>query len=202
MRRWLKQGVLVCCGLCVLGCAAPQEQVVLVEPLGGPGGSVTVEQGTQSRTLTAPLASVEVRTTGLDTRQRSAADVQTQFGATLEAMPPLAPAPVRAYTLYFASGSMLLPPDAEPLVAAVIQDVGGRRAVEVAVVGHTDRVGTQASNARLAATRAAVVRDLLLARGLDASLLRVESKGEEEPVVPTADGVAEAANRRVEIVVR
>jgi outer membrane protein OmpA-like peptidoglycan-associated protein len=189
----------VCWGLCVLGCAAPQEQVVLVEPLGGPGGSVTVEQGTQSRTLTAPLASVEVRTTGLDTRQRSAADVQTQFGATLEAIPALVPAPARAYVIGFASGAADLPQDAEPTLTAILADVATHGVGEVAIIGHTDTVGSRAANERLAQARAVTVRDALLARGLYARRLHVDGHGERALLVPTADHVAEPRNRRVEI---
>ena len=195
MHRWLTLVVL----WCVLGCAPPSEQVVL---LGESGGSVTIETGTQTRTLTTPLETATVRPRGLESGQSTPADVQQQFGSTLRALPDPPPPAASGVTLYFASGSSTLPADAEPLVAAVIQAVGLRRVVAVDVVGHTDRAGGRTANERLAAARAIVVRDLLLARGLEASLLRVESRGEREPVVPTGDGVAEPLNRRVEVRVR
>ena len=40
-----------------------------------------------------------------------------------------------------------------------------------------------------------------LAAGLDKSLVNVTSLGESDPLVPTANGIAEPRNRRVEIVV-
>ena len=195
MHRWLT--LMALWG--VLGCTPPSEQVVL---LGEPGGSVTVETGTQTRTLTTPLETARVRTSGLATGQSTPADVQQQFGSTLRALPDPQPEAVPVVTLYFASGSHALPADAERLMAAVVQAVGRRRVRAVDVVGHTDRAGGRTANERLAAARAAMVRDLLLARGLEASLLHVDSRGEREPVVPTGDGVAEPLNRRVEVIVR
>src|SRR5690242_1239044 len=50
------------------------------------------------------------------------------------------------------------------------------------VVGHTDRIGSAAYNRRLSARRADVVRDYLVARGLDAQKLSAEGKGSSEPV--------------------
>jgi outer membrane protein OmpA-like peptidoglycan-associated protein len=38
--------------------------------------------------------------------------------------------------------------------------------------------------------------------GIAQARIRVETRGERELLVPTADGVAEAKNRRVEITVR
>ena len=197
MQRWVALGVV----WCVLGCTPPTEQVVL---LGEPGGSVTVETGTHTHTLTTPLDSVEVRPRGLETGQRTPADVQQQFGPTLRALsaPTPVPAPPWSTTLYFAPGTSRLPADAEQVLGAVLQEVDLRQVREVVVVGHTDRVGTSARNERLAAARAAVVRERLLARGLEASRLRVESTGEREPVIPTPDGVAEPRNRCVIVTVR
>ena len=41
-----------------------------------------------------------------------------------------------------------------------------------------------------------------LARGIAAENIVVVGRGKREPIVPTADGVAEPRNRRVEILVR
>jgi outer membrane protein OmpA-like peptidoglycan-associated protein len=46
------------------------------------------------------------------------------------------------------------------------------------------------------------VRALLIKAGLSPSAIDVRSHGEAELLVRTADGVAEAKNRRVEITVR
>ena len=47
--------------------------------------------------------------------------------------------------------------------------------------------------------RANSVRDALIERGVDATLIKVEGRGEDELLVQTADGVREPANRRAQI---
>jgi outer membrane protein OmpA-like peptidoglycan-associated protein len=72
----------------------------------------------------------------------------------------------------------------------------------VVVIGHTDRVGSDDYNDTLSRQRAEVARQALVYRGLAAEQAVTVGRGKREPVVPTADGVAEARNRRVEILVR
>ena len=88
------------------------------------------------------------------------------------------------------------------MLAQVRQALAGMPAPEVVVTGHTDRVGPLEANDRLSLARANVVRDILVAAGMDRSLISVAGRGEREPLVATADEVAEAANRRVEIKLR
>jgi OOP family OmpA-OmpF porin len=72
--------------------------------------------------------------------------------------------------------------------------------VDYSVTGHADRAGPEAYNLDLSLRRANAVRDALIQRGVKASGISVAGRGEAEPAVPTADGVPEAANRRVEII--
>jgi outer membrane protein OmpA-like peptidoglycan-associated protein len=73
---------------------------------------------------------------------------------------------------------------------------------QIKATGHTDRAGTEAYNMALSLRRANAVRDALVRGGVAASDISVVALGESQPLVPTADGVREAQNRRVEIVVR
>ena len=73
---------------------------------------------------------------------------------------------------------------------------------DVLVIGHTDKVGNDAVNDALSRQRADVVRKALVARGVAPENIVVIGRGKRDPIVPTADGVAEARNRRVEILVR
>ena len=70
------------------------------------------------------------------------------------------------------------------------------------MIGHTDRVGSVEDNDRLSIQRAESVRDQLVKAGIAASMISIAGRGEREPAQATADGVAEPANRRVEISVR
>ncbi|HTY67980.1 MAG TPA: OmpA family protein [Alphaproteobacteria bacterium] len=68
--------------------------------------------------------------------------------------------------------------------------------VKVSIVGNADRTGKPAHNQMLSEKRAKEVQDSLLQGGVNQALIAaVEGRGEENPVVPTADGVAEPQNR-------
>lgn len=71
---------------------------------------------------------------------------------------------------------------------------------QVRVIGHTDRVGTPAANRRLAAKRARIVAEVLIAAGLPAALIETDGMGEADPPIATDDGVAEPLNRSVAII--
>ncbi|MBF0322219.1 MAG: OmpA family protein [Magnetococcales bacterium] len=73
---------------------------------------------------------------------------------------------------------------------------------EVAVVGHTDTVGAEDANHRLALDRAKMVHGLLLGIGIPASAIEVTSHGEKNLLVQTADELPEPRNRRVEVSIR
>lgn len=81
-------------------------------------------------------------------------------------------------------------------VAKGIKQLGN---YSITLSGHTDTVDSAAFNKRLSAKRAQSVKNALVASGVSASKIKTEAMGESENAVPTADGVPEALNRRVEI---
>lgn len=79
----------------------------------------------------------------------------------------------------------------------------------IALVGHTDRLGSAEHNQPLSLQRATAIRDHLVARGLPANLFTVEGKGSEQPVKRCEDNQPRAQliaclqdNRRVEVEIR
>jgi hypothetical protein len=68
--------------------------------------------------------------------------------------------------------------------------------------GHAGRSGTLQDNQRLSQRRADAVSAELVRLGVTRSAITVQAFGESRPLVPTADGVREPQNRRVEIVLR
>ena len=125
-------------------------------------------------------------------------EVQAQFGAALAAR-PLPPA---QFTLYFVEGKDEFTDESKRVIDGVFAEIAKRPVPDVLVIGHTDKVGSDAVNDLLSRQRAEVVRTALLARGIAADNVVAIGRGKREPIVPTADGVAEARNRRVEILVR
>ncbi|MBX6747532.1 MAG: OmpA family protein, partial [Acetobacteraceae bacterium] len=72
----------------------------------------------------------------------------------------------------------------------------------IEVAGHADRSGTPQYNMRLSRRRAETVAAELVRHGISRNEITIEAFGESRPLVPTADGVREPQNRRVEIVLR
>lgn len=104
------------------------------------------------------------------------------------------PAPMM---IFFDSGGHEIRREWEPVLEqAATAASGGSR---LRITGHSDRPGSPAVNRRFALQRAQVVADALVARGVQRSALTVVSEGEEAPFIPTADGVREIQNRRVDI---
>jgi OmpA-OmpF porin, OOP family len=69
----------------------------------------------------------------------------------------------------------------------------------VMLAGHTDTSGRATYNEALAERRNASVRSYMTGRGVATGQITGEAFGESQPRVPTADGVREAQNRRVEV---
>lgn len=176
------------------------DRIVLLPGPDGKLGAVLVRSAAGEVRLDTAYAAAEVSKAGAIAQQRDdAASVARRFGAVLAAQPPR-PA---SFTVYFATGSATeLTPESQPAMEALKAELARRPAPEITVIGHTDRVGNEEANDTLSAGRAQAVRDMLVASGTKAFSLDATGRGEREPLVATADGVAEPKNRRVEISVR
>ena len=128
----------------------------------------------------------------------SEADVKLFFGEALAALPS---APSH-FTLFFRFESDELTDESRALVPAILRAVKERAYPEVAVVGHTDTMGTPPANVDLGLKRATMVRALLVEAGLDPAMIEVTSHGEGDLLVRTPDDTPEPRNRRVEISVK
>ena len=73
--------------------------------------------------------------------------------------------------------------------------------LKILVEGHTDNVGSAASNLSLSDARAAAVKAALVADfGIDGARITTKGFGDTKPSVPNANAAGRAQNRRVEIV--
>ncbi|HEX2080957.1 MAG TPA: OmpA family protein [Longimicrobium sp.] len=72
---------------------------------------------------------------------------------------------------------------------------------EVLIVGHTDSQGSDDYNMRLSYRRAESARQFLAGQGIEGSRIRVEGRGEMEPVADNSTDAGRARNRRVEIAI-
>ena len=74
--------------------------------------------------------------------------------------------------------------------------------MHVRIVGYTDSTGSDAINNPLSVDRAQSVRDYLVAKGVAASRIETEGRGDREPIADNATEAGRAKNRRVEIFLR
>ena len=125
-------------------------------------------------------------------------DVQRRFADVQSARPPQ---PLE-FLLYFETGSDTLTADSQAALTRTVDVIRSRAVPDVSVIGHTDTTGDSRLNATLGLQRATLIRNQLIAAGLPAEQIEATSHGEADLLVPTADNVAEARNRRVEITVR
>lgn len=125
-------------------------------------------------------------------------EVASIAGAALEALPP----PPKQFILYFEHGTATLTGASRGLILQVVRTIKARAPVDISVVGHTDTVGDRQYNYKLSRKRAQAVADLLVAAGVDESILEITSHGKDNPLIPTGDQVSEPRNRRVEVTVR
>jgi len=182
------------------GCASKSNLVVVLPEADGHVGAVVVHDSNGNAVLDKAYAAegAGAGSGALQPVKVDAQEVSQIFGGALAAQP----IPPKTYTLYFISDSDQLTDASRAEFEEVFKEVARRKAAEVVVTGNTDTVGKQEYNDALSLKRAEAVRQLFIARGLPPDSVIAAGRGERDLLVATADDVAEAKNRRVEITVR
>ncbi len=191
--RWL---LALSGALALAGCATGSSTVSLLndEGVSTSGAVVVLDPKTEMERGQLTLANTTAKVGGRNLRAKPA---KASLFSELFAWLPYAP---RTYVLYFKEGTTDLTDESLPILEAL--RVAVKANTEVQVTGHTDRVGDDATNDALSIERAREVRAALVRNGLPVENSRVTGRGEREPRVATEDNVAEAANRRAEVILR
>jgi len=105
------------------------------------------------------------------------------------------------YGIYFDTGKAVIKPESKPVLDEIAKLLGAQPGLKLHVVGHTDNMGSLASNMALSKQRAdAVVKALVTDYHIASPRLLANGVG---PLAPVANNKAEegrAKNRRVELV--
>lgn len=101
--------------------------------------------------------------------------------------------------LFFGFDSAAVSATAAATLETALVEAAAYGDAHFAVVGHTDSAGPSTYNDALAQRRALAVLERLVARGIEPERIRIFSRGELQPAVPTDSNTILQANRRVEI---
>jgi len=132
------------------------------------------------------------------------ASLTMRFGAAPPVVaPPMPPAPPpvarRVFLVFFDWDRDTITPEGMQIVqqAAAAFRAGGP--ITIQVTGYTDASGSVGYNQRLSERRANNVANAMVRLGVPRNQMSVSGRGKNDQRVPTADGVREPQNRRVEI---
>ena len=105
-------------------------------------------------------------------------------------------------TLYvnFDTGKWDLKADGQATVKEIVTMLQNAPTLNIGVEGHTDNVGTPASNKTLSVNRAKSVMNAIIAGGIAPARLTAAGFGQEKPIADIRTEEGRAKNRRVELV--
>ena len=120
--------------------------------------------------------------------------------------PAPAPAPVpTSEKVSFAAEALFdfnksnVKPEGKAALDDLLNKLQGMNTEVMVTVGHTDSVGSDAYNQKLSMRRAEAVKAYIVSKGVDASRVYTEGKGESQPVADNKTAAGRAKNRRVTV---
>ena len=110
---------------------------------------------------------------------------------------------VDVYGIYFDLASATIKPESAPVLKEIADALGTNPDWKLSIEGHTDSIGSRASNMDLSRRRAAAVKGALVTRhGISGDRLATAGFGSSQPKETNSTLEGRARNRRVELVRR
>lgn len=106
----------------------------------------------------------------------------------------------KSYSIEFETGSSTIKPSSYQLLNEIFESAVVAEGLKMGIYGHTDNVGTDATNIPLSEKRALAVKEYLMKKGLKSDQIEYKGYGDAKPVADNATVEGRAKNRRVEIV--
>ena len=105
-----------------------------------------------------------------------------------------------ALYINFDTGKAAIKPESLPIIDQIAALMKGHADLKLGIEGHTDNVGTPASNKTLSEQRAKAILDAVVNQGIAANRMAAIGWGQDKPVADNRTEDGRAKNRRVEIV--
>ena len=106
--------------------------------------------------------------------------------------------PIVLEGITFETGKANITPESEKVLQGALKTLKTYPDIVVEISGHTDDVGSKASNLKLSQKRADAVRFWLIQKGIDPDRLIAKGYGEDFPIVPNNSAENRRMNRRIE----
>jgi OmpA-OmpF porin, OOP family len=103
--------------------------------------------------------------------------------------------------LNFEYAKAIIKPESFPFLDELADVLVKEPTWKIKIVGHTDNVGSDASNLELSKKRAIAVSNYLVTKGVDASKITTDGKGESMPIATNDTPEGRDKNRRVEFTI-
>jgi outer membrane protein OmpA-like peptidoglycan-associated protein len=105
-----------------------------------------------------------------------------------------------ALYINFDTGKSIIRDESKPIIEQIVQMLKSNPELKLSVEGHTDNVGSSASNKTLSEERAKSVVSAIVSQGIAAERLSSSGYGQDKPIGDNTTEEGRAKNRRVELV--
>jgi outer membrane protein OmpA-like peptidoglycan-associated protein len=105
-----------------------------------------------------------------------------------------------ALYINFDTGKSNIRDESKPIIEQIVQMMKSNPDLKIGIEGHTDNVGTPASNKTLSENRAKAVVSAIAGQGISADRLIPSGYGQDKPVADNSTEEGRAKNRRVELI--
>jgi OmpA-OmpF porin, OOP family len=153
-----------------------------------------------------PASAFGTLTSNSDNNYSFLVGLRYNFGVAPPPPPPPVvapiPAPSRSYLVFFDWDKYNLTDRARAIIKEAAVNSTKVQHTKIQVNGYTDTSGSPKYNMGLSIRRAQAVAAELVKDGVPKNVIAIEGFGQTHLLVPTADGVREPQNRRVEIIIQ
>lgn len=196
MRSW---GALGFAGLLLSGCVSGDRVTLLPHADGGPVGSVAVLAEGEGEETVLDQENQQAKLTRRGARVRQLDETDPKYQELIKALPA---APSALSLSNFPTGEFSLSAEQIASIREHLSDLDSRPGYQVEVRGYTDSVGDEDLNLRLSQERAEQVAAIIREQGFEVEPGDVLGMGEFEARRRVGDEMANAAWRKVDVVIR
>ena len=106
---------------------------------------------------------------------------------------------INIYGIYFDTGKWKVKPEGYPIIDQLVGYMKDNQKIRIMIEGHTDNVGSPASNKTLSQKRAESIKDEMVKRGIDPGRIETLGLGASQPIADNSTADGRTQNRRVTV---